>query len=106
MVPNSRSTLARIGATALLNATCHGLSGRLRRALCMIRGSIPRARSPARRASLSYALSAYTAASSPWTRSSSGDAVVDVRGRHPRLTHQPAALVDRGVGLVAEPAPA
>src|SRR3954469_23298159 len=34
------------------------------------------------------------------------DAVVDVRGRHHRLADQPAALVDRGVRLVAEPAPA
>src|SRR3954470_14075104 len=60
MVANSRSTPARIGATALLHAACHGLSGRLRRAWYMIRGSMPRARRPARRSALSYALSAYS----------------------------------------------
>src|SRR5205085_2847882 len=32
------------------------------------------------------------------------DAVVHVRGRHRRLADQPAALVDRDVRLVAEPA--
>jgi hypothetical protein len=53
MVANSRSTPARIGATALLNATCQGLSGRLRRAWYMIRGSMPRALSRLRRAASS-----------------------------------------------------
>src|SRR5690349_15354507 len=100
MVANSRSTPARTGATALLNQVCHGLSGRLRRAWYMIRGSMPRARRPARRASLSYALSAYTAPSSPRTRPSASTLSCTSAGVMAGSTHDVSLDQPGHVGVV------
>src|ERR1043165_5943377 len=104
MVANSRSTPARIGATALLKAVCPGLSGRLCRAWYMIRGSMPRSRSPARRASLPprsgcagrRAGSRLVGVHGPLVALDEvvgRDAVMHVGRGHDGFAHDPAALV-------------
>src|ERR671938_483117 len=107
MVANSRSTPARTGATALLNQVCQGLSGRLRRARYMIRGSMPRSLAqPGPTLLAVVGLVGVDRRLVALDEIVGRDAVVHIRGRHGRPADDPAALVDRGVRLVAEPAPA